>query len=332
MVDLSIIIVSYNTKDFIGNCLASILSSIKGKFDYEIIVVDNASTDGSVQAIQNSIPIKSGQNDPLRRSFPPRLPSRRNEVDGEAGSQASSSKLKIIENKENVGFSKANNIGIKQAKGRYLLFLNPDTVVYPNTLETMVDFMDAPADAGASTCRVVMPNGELDDASHRGFPTPWNAFAHFLGLSRIFPKSRLFGGYSLGWMDLSKIHEIDACAGAFMIVRRKAGEEVQWWDEDYFFYGEDIDFCYKLKQKKWKIYYVPKVSILHYKGVSGGIKNISKEITTADRETKERATRARFEAMKIFYNKHYIKKYPSIITWLVFCGINIKLWFAAKRV
>src|SRR3989344_2540918 len=303
MIDLSIIIVSYNTKEFIIKCLDSISSGIKGKLDFEIIVVDNASTDASVSVISR-----------LRQDF---------------GGQAN---LKIILNKKNLGFSRANNIGIKEAKGRYLLFLNPDTIVHSDTLETMVDFMDAHADAGASTCRVVMPNGELDDASHRGFPTPWNAFAHFLGLSRIFPKSRLFGGYSLGWMDLSKIHEIDACAGAFMIVRRKAGEEVQWWDEDYFFYGEDIDFCYKLKQKKWKIYYVPKESILHYKGVSGGIKNISKEITTADRETKERATRARFEAMKIFYNKHYIKKYPSIITWLVFCGINIKLWFAAKRV
>ena len=300
MIDLSIIIVSYNTKEFLKNCLASILSSIDGNLSYEIIVVDNASTDTSVSVISN-----------IKYQI---------------------SNIKLIKNKKNLGFSKANNIGAKQAKGRYLLFLNPDTIVYPNTLETMVDFMEEYKDAGAATCKVVMPNGVLDDASHRGFPTPWNSFAHFSTLAKIFPKSRLFGGYSLGWMDLNKIHEIDSCAGAFMIVRREAGQEVQWWDEDYFFYGEDLDFCYKLKEKKWKIYYVPRASILHYKGVSGGIKKISKEITTANRDTKERATWERFEAMKIFYNKHYLKKYPLILTWLVFCGISIKLWFASRKV
>lgn len=299
--DLSIIIVSYNTKDFIDKCLESIRSTINGKLDYEIIVVDNASTDGSLESIKHYVSsVKYGN-------------------------------IKIIGNKNNLGFSKANNIGVRKAKGRYLLFLNPDTVVYPNTLETMVEFMDKNKDTGAATCKVVMPNGELDDATHRGFPTPWNAFAHFSGLSKIFPRSKLFGGYNLGWMDLNKIHEIDACAGAFMILRREAGQEVGWWDEDYFFYGEDIDFCYKLKQKNWKVYYVPTASILHYKGVSGGIKKISREITTADNQTRKLATRARFEAMRVFYKKNYFKKYHPIITWLVFCGISIKLWFALKK-
>ena len=312
MIDLSIIIVSYNTKEFLKNCLASILSSIDGNLSYEIIVVDNASTDGTIEAIQKSIlrqaQDKSQSFDKLR------------------------TKVKIIANEKNLGFSRANNIGVKQANGRYLLFLNPDTIVYPSTLETMVDFMDKNVDAGAASCKVVMPNGEIDDASHRGFPTPWNSFAHFSALARVFPKSRLFGGYNLGWMDFGKTHEIDSCAGAFMMVRREAGEKIGWWDEDYFFYGEDLDFCYKLKQKKWRVYYVPTASILHYKGVSGGIKKISKSITTADRETKELATRERFEAMKIFYNKHYLKKYPSLLTWLVFWGIGIKLWFATKGV
>ena len=290
--DLSIIIVSYNTKEFLRNCLTSILSSINGKLGCEVIVVDNASSDGSASEILNM----------------------KNKI----------SNMRAILNKKNVGFSKANNIGIKQAKGRYLLFLNPDTIVYPNILETMVDFMDKHKDAGAATCKVVMPNGELDESCHRGFPTPWNAFSYFSGISKLFPYSKLLSDYNLSWMDLSKTHEIDALCGAFMLVRRKAGEQVGWWDEDYFFYGEDIDFCYMLKSKGWKIYYVPTVSILHYKGVSGGIKKISREITTADSATKKKATRARFEAMKIFYEKHYLKKYPSIITRLVMQGINIK--------
>lgn len=212
------------------------------------------------------------------------------------------------------------------------MFLNPDTIVYPNTLGAMIDFMDTHDDAGVATCKVVLPNGELDESCHRGFPTPWNAFSYFSGISKLFPKSKLFSGYTLTFIDLSITHEIDSAAGSFMLVRREAGESVGWWDVDYFFYGEDIDFCYELKAKGWKVYYVPTVSVLHYKGVSGGIKIVSKEITTADDKTRRLATRARFEAMKIFYKKHYLKKYPSLITWLVLSGINIKLWSASKKV
>ncbi|MEK7450404.1 MAG: glycosyltransferase family 2 protein [Patescibacteria group bacterium] len=286
MIDLSIIIVNYNTKSFLKNLLDSIKKSVSKRITYEVIVIDNASTDG--------------------------LPTE-------------TLSFKLIKNKENLGFSKANNQGIKASqKSRYLLFLNPDTVMQNNTVEEMIKFMDAHRDAGAATCKIVMPNGEIDDASHRGFPTPWNSFSYFSGLSKIFPKSKLFNGYNLGWMNFGKVHEIDACAGAFMIVRREAGEAIGWWDEDYFFYGEDLDFCYMLKQLDWKIYYVPQVWILHYKGVAGGIKKISQNISTADLETKKRATKARFSAMKIFYKKHYVKKYPKIITWLVMLAINLK--------
>lgn len=302
MLDLSIIIVNYNTKEFLRKCLDSILSSIDGKLSYEIALIDNASSDASASEISH-----------LRQDF---------------GGQAN---LKIILNKKNLGFSKANNQGIKASqKSRYILFLNPDTIVQNQTIEKMIEFMDEYKDAGAATCKLVMLNGEIDDASHRGFPTPWNSFSHFLGLSRIFPKSRIFAGYNLGWMDMNKAHEIDVLAGAFMLVRREAGEQAEWWDEDYFFYGEDIDFCYMLKQKGWKIYYVPTVSVIHYKGVSGGIKSVSKEITTASKETRKRATKWRFNAMRIFYNKHYKQKYPFFITWLVILAINLKLYLALK--
>ena len=297
MIDLSIIIVSYNTKEFIKKLLSSI-ENISGSIEYEVIVVDNASSDGSVQM--------------LKEKFP---------------------KVKLIANKDNLGFSKANNLGIKKAtKSRYILFLNPDTLVEKGTIEYMIKFMDEHPDAGASTCKVVMSSGKIDDATHRGFPTPWNAFTHFLGISKIMPKSTFLNGYYLGWKDIDKVHEIDALAGAFMLVRCEAGEEVKWWDEDYFFYGEDIDFCYMLKQKGWKIYYVPQVSIFHHKGVSGGIKKISKGISTATKETKIRITKSRFNAMKIFYRKHYAKKYPRLLTFLVALGIDAKLWYSLKRI
>lgn len=293
MTDLSIVIVNYNTKEFLKKCIESICNIVSKKIDYEVIVVDNASTDGSQPDI---IKIKNRM-----------------------------SNIKTILNRKNAGFSKANNQGIKVSqKSKYVLFLNPDTVMQKNTIEEIINFMDVHKDAGAATCRLTLLSGKIDDASHRGFPTPWNSFSHFLGLEKIFPRSKIFAGYSLGWMDINKTHEIDVLAGAFMLVRREAGEEIGWWDEDYFFYGEDIEFCYQLKKRGWKIYYVPTVSILHYKGISGGIKKASKSITTASTETKKRATAARFNAMRIFYKKHYKQQYPWLIGRLVSLGISIK--------
>lgn len=289
MIDVSIIIVSYNTKDILHECLDSVYKNLPQKLSIEVIVIDNGSVDGSY--------------DMINEEFPSAV---------------------AIANKENFGFSKANNMGIKKAKGRYVLFLNSDTVIFKGAIETIVEFMDAHISVGAATCKVVLPNEKIDDASHRGFPTPWNSFCHFLGLSRIFPRSHIFSGYSLGYLDQDIIHEIDACAGAFMMVRRKAGEQIDWWDEDFFWYGDDLDFCYRLKEKGWKVYFVPTASILHYKGVSGGIKDISKNITHANRQTKTLATKARFDAMRIFYKKHYYKKYPKFITWLVMGSIKLK--------
>ncbi len=287
--DLSVIIVSYNTKEVLKKCIGSIYANVTG-IKFEVIVVDNASADGT----------------------------------GKELSKLNHPNYKYIQNNDNLGFSKANNVGIKRSSGRYVLFLNPDTLVHKNTLSEMLKFMEKTPDCGASTCKVVLPNGEIDDSCHRGFPTPWNAFTHFSGLSKLFPKSMIFNGYNMGYLDLTKTHEIDALAGSFMFVRRKAGDEAGWWDEDYFFYGEDLDFCYQLWQKGWKIYYYPHVILTHLKGVSGGIKKISKEITTADEETRIRATRSRFNAMRIFYKKHYEAKYPWIVTRLVYLGISIK--------
>lgn len=291
MIDLSVVIVSFNSKDFLVKCLDSLL---KSNLNIEIIVVDNASKDGTEKVMEK---------------YP---------------------NVKFIKNEQNLGFSKANNIGIKKTRGEYILFLNPDVEVGGNTIIYMLKFIQKQKDAGAATCKVILPNGKLDDSCHRGFPTPLNSFFHFSGLSKLFPKSRLFGGYNLEFLDLSVTHEIDALAGSFMLVRRKAGEEANWWDEDYFFYGEDLDFCYQLKQKKWKIYFVPQVKAIHYKGISSGIKKISEGVATADLETKKRANKERFRAMKVFYSKYYEDKYPKFVTWLVMQGINLKFWLSKK--
>ncbi|MGB9706634.1 MAG: glycosyltransferase family 2 protein [Microgenomates group bacterium] len=287
-IDLSVIILNYNTKDLLKDCLRSIRNSQLAISNYEVMVVDNVSTDGSVEMVKKEFPW-----------------------------------VKLIVSKKNLGFAGGNNLGVCQAKGRYILFLNPDTIVMPNTFREMIKFMDSHPNVGAATCKIELPTGKLDEACHRGFPTPWSAFCHFSGLEKLFPKSKIFAGYILGWKPLGKIHEIDSGTGAFLLVRRKVGEALGWWDEDYFWYGEDLDFCYRIKKAGWKIYYVPKVKIIHYKGVSSGIRKESQQIAKVKKETKIRTIKASTQAMRIFYKKHYFNKYPRFLTWLVLRGIDV---------
>lgn len=294
-VDLSIIILSYNAKQIALEAIASIEKNYSKDVtsgNFEVIVTDNASPDNSLEAFR------------------------------EYKKKTAIKSFHVVDNGGNIGFAAGNNKGMPYATGRYILFLNPDTVVYPKTLTRMIEFMDSHPDAGAATCRVEIPSGGIDEASHRGFPTPWNGFTHFSGLEKLFPHSQIFAGYTRGWEDLSKIHTIPACVGAFLFVRREVGEKVQWWDEDYFFYGEDLQFCYNIWKAGYKIYYVPDVKILHYGGVSSGIKKGSQNITTANVEIKRKVQGWRFDAMRIFFKKNYSKTYPWIINWLVFKGID----------
>lgn len=287
-VDLSVIIVSYNTCDLLRKALESIKKAKRSGIGIEVVVVDNASNDQSSVMVEKEFPW-----------------------------------VKLIINKENLGFAAANNLGIKCSSSQYALFLNPDTVVYPDTLVTMINFMDQNPQVGASTCRVELPDGRLDYSCHRGFPTPWNAFAFFSGLARVFPKVKLFSGYPLTFLPLDRIHEIDSGCGAFLMVRREAGEEVGWWDEDYFWYGEDLDFCYRLKKRGWKIVFNPETKIIHHKGAASGLKKHSQKVTTATRQTKIRAAKASTQVMRVFFQKHYQEKYPKAVHWLVMRGIDL---------
>lgn len=292
---LSIIILNYNAKQFVLDAINSIEENYEKELTsgiFQIIITDNASSDGSLKALQ------------------------------EYKQKTRIKIFDVINNGGNIGFAAGNNKGIPYAKGKYILFLNPDTIVYPKTLTRMVEFMDSKPDAGAATCRVEIPSGKIDEASHRGFPTPWNAFTHFSGLERVFPGSRFFAGYTRTWEDLAKIHKIPAAVGAFLFVRREAGEKIGWWDEDYFFYGEDLQFCYDLHQAGYNIYFVPDVKILHYGGVSSGIKKHSQDKTTANNETRRKVQNYRFEAMRIFYKKNYASHHP-IISWMVMKGIDM---------
>lgn len=293
-IDLSIIIINFNTCQLLKQSLLSIVDSKRKNLSLEVIVVDNNSSDDSVQMIEREF---------LKK--------------------AKGVEVDLIKNMKNMGFAAANNIGIKESKGRYVLLLNPDTQVLPDTLSTMVSFMDGNPEAGVSTCKVELVNGKLDDACHRGFPTPSNALFYFFGLGKIFPSSLLFNGYHLGYQNLNRVHEIDSCVGAFMLIRRKAGEEADWLDEDYFWYGEDVDFCYRVKRNGWKVVFVPDTKMLHWKGASSGMKKDSQKVSTASTETRRRAAMASTDAMRIFYKKHYRKKYPRPLTNFVLLGIDV---------
>ena len=298
MMDLSVIIVNYNVKELLRQCLRSLQSTISNQqLAIEIFVVDNASKDGSVAMV--------------RREFP---------------------EVKVTASKENLGFAKANNLAIRESSGRYLLFLNPDTTVPKETLPTIIRFMDDNLEVGVATCFIELTSGGMDTDCHRGFPTPWASFCFFARLEKLFPRSKLFGQYHQTWKNLAETHEVDACCGAFMMVRRKAMEEVGAWDEDFFFYGEDLDWCYRFKEHGWKVMFYPHCKIIHHKGASSGMKKTSREITTATRESKRRARKASTDAMRIFYEKHYRQKYPMLVNWLVFLAIKMMEKIRLSRV
>ncbi|OGH11665.1 MAG: hypothetical protein A3B38_03035 [Candidatus Levybacteria bacterium RIFCSPLOWO2_01_FULL_36_13] len=293
---LSVIILTYNTKDITLDAIKSIEKNYKDKVSdgiFQLIVCDNKSKDGTIEAL--------------------------NEY-----KKTSSIKLfQIVDNGSNLGFAAGNNKGIFYVKGEYVLFLNPDTVVYKDTLDHMIDFMDKNPKVGASSCKLINKDGLVDFNCHRGFPTPWNAFCYFSGLQRIFPKSRLFSGYTQGWKNSDSTHKVDAIEGAFMLIPYNIGEKVGWWDEDYFFYGEDLQLCFDIQKLGYEIYYLGEVSIMHIGGAASGIKKDSENITTANLETKKRLQIARFKAMRIFYEKNYKNKYSFFIYYLVQLGINV---------
>ena len=273
-IDLSVIILSFNTLELTKMCLQTLFASELGTYFMEVIVCDNGSVDGSV--------------DMIRKEFP---------------------RVTIIENKRNVGFAAGNNPGLRKAVGRYLLLLNTDTEVPRHTLATMIRFMDGRPDVGAATCKLLLPNGSMDPACHRGFPTLWVSLTYLIGLERLFPRTRLFGEYHQGYKDMNTVHEVDCIVGAFFLVRRQVITDVGLLDEDYFMYGEDIDWCFRIRQKGWKIMFNPKVTILHKKKQSG------RANTARQRRV---MTEIYFHTYNwMFYTKNYSKKYGPILTFLV---------------
>jgi GT2 family glycosyltransferase len=229
---LSVIIVNYNVKYFLEQCLHSTLKAMEA-IDGEIWVVDNNSVDGSVEMVQQKFPT-----------------------------------VKIIANTDNKGFSKANNQAIVLSTGEYVLLLNPDTVVEEDTFSKVLSFMDSHSDAGGLGVKMIDGSGNFLPESKRGLPTYDVAFYKIFGLSAFFPKSKIFGKYHLGFLDPEEIHPVEILAGAFMLLRRSVLDKVGLLDEDFFMYGEDIDLSYRIIKAGYKNYYFPETRIIHYKGES----------------------------------------------------------------
>ncbi|MCL4389942.1 MAG: glycosyltransferase family 2 protein [Patescibacteria group bacterium] len=274
---LSVIILNFNTRELLRGCLASLPTNS----DYEIVVVDNASTDGSMAMVKAGFPM-----------------------------------VTLIANKINLGFGPANNAAAKKAKGDYVVFLNADMKLEKETLSFPLDYISSHPDVGAVTAKTVLGDGSLDATCHRGFPTPWSAFCYFSGLAKIFPHSRLFAGYTMGYLDPDTAHEVEAINGAYFMMPRILGNRLDWFDKDFFWKGEDLDLCYRIRQAGYKIMYLPQVKIWHFKGSSGGHRPGSKTL------------KARFEVMRIFYRKHYTNKYPHWVKTLVFLGIDLREFLA----
>lgn len=291
-IDLSIIILNYNSGDYLRKCLQSLSESDFSNYQIETIVVDNCSTDNSISLSQEV-----------------KIPN-----------------TKYLILNTNKGFASGNNQGLKvsDSQSKYVLFLNPDTLVEKDTFKTMINFFETTPDTDAATCYIeLVKTGQMQPECHRGFTTPWRSFCYFSGLYKLAPKSAFLNGYFLGNLDLTKIHPIEACVGAFLMVKRTVGEKIGWWNEKYFFYGEDLDFCYQLKQRGFKLYFNPNCKIKHFQGVSSGIKKQTQEITQASRETKVRIAKASTNAMRIFYQENLFKDYPFPVRKLVLFGIKL---------
>jgi GT2 family glycosyltransferase len=296
MVDLSIVIVNYNTKQLLDDCLQSLAEADVPPGGREIIVVDNASSDGSQAMVTEKYP-----------------------------------DVTLIASEENLGFSAGNNRGTAVAQGRYFLFLNSDTRVSRESLVQPLDYLQAHPEVGAITVNLIYPSGQRDPDNHRGFPTPWASLCHFSGLGRLFPNNPHFNQYFQAYRDFSQTHEIEVIAGSFMMMPADLFHQLGGWDESYFFYGEDIDFCYRIQEADYKIIYYPHVVVLHFKGASSGLRKESAHIAKPPKETRIRVAKESVRAMKLFYQKFYQQKYPRLVTALVLTGIQLRGWFRVLK-
>jgi GT2 family glycosyltransferase len=280
MLDLSIVIVNYNVKDLLRVCLQSVFAS-QGSFHFDVFVVDNCSSDGSAAMVKAEFP-----------------------------------QVALIESPANGGYAYGNNLALHSIAARptlprYVLLLNPDTRLPEDALAQMLAFLDGHPEAGAAGPRLVRPDGSLDLACRRTFPSPEVAFYRLLFLSRLFPRHPRFARYNLTAHDPAAVMEVDAVVGAFMMVRGEVLRRVGVLDESFFMYGEDLDWAFRIKATGWKVLYNGAVTVLHHKGESS-------------KQQSGRSKLAFYHAMLVFYRKHYARTTRFPLNWLVVVGIYLR--------
>jgi len=274
---LSICIVTYQARQYLRACLESIYANPpNGKF--EIIVVDNHSNDGTV--------------DMLKSEFP---------------------EVQVMENPENQGYTVPMNRALKRAQGRYLLQLNPDTLVHPHAFDRLITFMENRPEAGICGPKVLNEDGTLQKPCRRGEARPWAVFSYFSGLSSLFPRSKLFGGYLLNYLDEDQIHTVDGVSGSCMLIRREVIDQIGYLDERFFAYQEDADFCFRARQAGWKVYYVPTAQITHFGGRGGSRVQPYRSIIEWHR------------SYWLYYRKNLAKDYCFLFNWLYYLAMLVKL-------
>ncbi len=272
---ISVVIISYNVKEYLGQALTSIRKALSG-ISSEIIVVDNASVDGSVAF--------------LKKRFPG---------------------VSVIESASNLGFGRANNLALKKVRGEFVVLINPDTVVQENTFQKLLSFFESTPDAAAATCKILNPDGSFSVDCRHSIPTPLIAFWKVTGMSRLFPRSRIFAKYNLTYLDENQTYPVPAISGSFMMIRREALEKVGYFDERFFMYCEDIDLCERLTRHGYNIYYVPTTQIIHFKGQSAW-KDQLDYVKTFNRSLYQ------------FFQKHYGKGSLFIFHWIILAGIVVR--------
>ena len=275
--DLSICIVSLNVCDLLRDCLASLYSTA-GSFPFEVIVVDNHSSD-----------------------------------DTRAMLQAEFFQVRLIELERNQGYTYPMNLGLKAGLGRYLMQLNPDTLVKPGMLENLLQFMETHPQVGICTPKVLNRDGTLQMQCRRSAARPWDVITYFTGLYRLFPRSKLFGRYLMTFLDEDTVAAVEAVSGSCMLIRRAVVEQIGYLDETYFAYQEDADFCFRARRAGWEIDYVPSAQVIHYGGKGGSAAQPYRGIIQWHR------------SYYIYYRKNLARDYFFLVNWLMYLGMGVKL-------
>ncbi len=272
--ELSIITINYNAKILTAQAVQSIFDCTP-RISYEVIVVDNSSE--------------------LLEEY-----------------NCTNDQVVVVKRVKNKGFGNACNIGVTNSRGKYILFLNNDTIMHEGTLEACLRYMQQHPKVGALGVQTRLGDGSFDHACKRGFPTPLSSLYYFLGIDKKHPKSERFGAYRQTFIGENDVSEVDSVAGSFLMMPRLVFDKLGGFDEEFFMYGEDLDLCYRIKMLGLSVIYYGKTSITHLKGQSG-LHTKSKQVISHF-----------YNAMLIFYKKHYMKKYNLLVTVLVYCGIKVK--------